>query len=127
MSERRDRDIERLHQLTVVARWLFVLLLWSSIGVWSLWSLREDIALWLDYFTWVAVFYSFTYNRLAAIGLGVCVGMTLGVMVWQSRNILRGLPAEERSRLERLAREIRDRGPKHPLWRFLESDRRARK
>ena len=122
-----NRDIDRLHRLTVIGRWLFVLLLWSTIGAWSLWSLREDIVRLLDYFTWVSVFYSFVYNRLAAMGLGLCVGMTLATMIWQSRNILWGLPAEERSQLERLADRIRARGPKHPLWRFLEGDRRARK
>lgn len=112
-------EVQRLHELTVYGRWLVVGLLWLSVAPLSLWGLRREIALWLENFTWAAVRYGLVYNRLPAIGLGLCMGMTLAVLVWQSRNILLGLPRKEQLRLEQQVRRIRQQGPSHPLWRLV--------
>lgn len=112
-------ELQRLHQLTVYGRWLVVGLLWLSVAPLSLWGLRREITLWLENFTWAAVRYGLIYNRLPAIGLGLCMGMTLAVLVWQSRNILFGLPRKEQLRLEQQVRRIRQQGPSHPLWRLV--------
>ncbi|MBP0001171.1 MAG: hypothetical protein J7641_19630 [Cyanobacteria bacterium SID2] len=112
-------QIQRLHRLTVIARWFVVVLLWSSVGLWSLWGLREEIHLWREYFTWVALWYAFESHKWAALGLGLCLGMTLAVLVWQSRNILWGLPSVERRRLERQIYRIHATGSKHPLWKWV--------
>ncbi|NCJ08492.1 hypothetical protein GS597_18660 [Synechococcales cyanobacterium C] len=112
-------QVERLHRLTVWGRWLVVLFLWLTLGTLSLWSLRYSIQLWFDYFTWSAVRYGLAYHRLAAIGLGICFGMTLAVLSWQSRNILFGLPPKEQHRLVALAMQIRNQGARHPLWKWV--------
>ena len=112
-------QVQRLYQLTVYGRWLVVGLLWLSIGALSLWSLRPEIALWRQHFTWVAVRYGLAYNRLPTLGLALCIGMTTAVLVWQSRNILWGMPHKEQKRLEQQVRRIRQQGSTHPLWKLV--------
>jgi hypothetical protein len=113
------RQVQKLHQLIVYSRWLLVGLLWLSIGSLSLWSLRSEIALWLQYFTWVAVRYGLYYNPLPTFGLAFCIWMTISVLVWQSRNMLLGLPLKEKHRLEQQVHRIRQQGASHPLWRWI--------
>ncbi|HEY9299607.1 MAG TPA: hypothetical protein VIQ31_25240 [Phormidium sp.] len=112
-------QVERLLELTVYGRWLFVGLLWLTIGSLSLWALRDEFALLQQHFTWVAVRYGLAYNRIPAMGLGLCLGMTVAVMIWQSRNILIGMPKEERRRLEQQVLRIRQQGKSHPLWNLV--------
>ena len=112
-------QVERLLELTVYGRWLFVAFLWLTIGSLSLWALRDEIALLQQHFTWVAVRYGLVYNRLPAMGLALCVGMTVAVMIWQSRNILIGMPQVERRRLEQQVFRIRQQGNSHPLWNLV--------
>ncbi len=113
------QQVQRLHHLTVYGRWLFVGLLWSSIAPCCLWDLRSEIVLWRQYFTWVAVRYGLYYHPLATLGLAFCIGMTAAVLVWQSRNILLGLPRPDQRRLEQQVHRIRQQGPSHPLWRWV--------
>ncbi|MBE9041635.1 hypothetical protein IQ235_12675 [Oscillatoriales cyanobacterium LEGE 11467] len=112
-------EIERLHRLTVYARWAIVSVLWMSLGLWSLWALRREIALWLEHFTWVAVWYALRAHPISGFGLFFCTGMTLSVLIWQSRNILWGLPKSEQLSLARQVRRIRETGPSHPLWKWV--------
>ncbi|OCR00104.1 hypothetical protein BCD67_20710 [Oscillatoriales cyanobacterium USR001] len=112
-------EVQRLHELTVYGRWLFVAFLWVTVAPLSLWGLRDELVLWVENFTWAAVRYGLIYHRLSAIGLGLCIGMTLAVLIWQSRNILLGLPRKERQRLEQQVRRIRQQGQSHPLWRLV--------
>jgi hypothetical protein len=114
-----QKQVQRLHQLTVYARWLFVSFLWLSVAPLALWGLRSEISLWHQYFTWVAVRYALYYNPLPAFGLAFCIGMTVSVLVWQSRNILLGLPQRERQRLEKQVMRIRQQGDSHPLWKWI--------
>lgn len=111
--------MKKLHELTVWARWIVVGVLWVTVAPLSLWGLRKEIALWLENFTWAAVRYGLVYNRLPALGLGLCVGMTLAVLIWQSRNILLGIPPKQQQRLEQQVRRIRQQGPSHPLWKWV--------
>jgi len=111
--------VQRLHELTVYGRWLTVLGLWLTIGSLSLWSLRYPISLLQDYFTWAAVRWGIVFQPLPAMGLGLCVSMTIAVLVWQSRNILVGLPKSERQRLEKQVLKIREQGSSHPLWKWV--------
>ncbi|MCU0551506.1 MAG: hypothetical protein MUC48_19355 [Leptolyngbya sp. Prado105] len=112
--------VQRLHQLTVLGRWLVVLGMWLSIGALSLWGLSYPISLMRDYFTWSALRHGLANNLLATVGLALCIGMTLSVLVWQSRNIVFGLPKDERERLERMVLKIRQQGKSHPLWKWIE-------
>ncbi|HEY9844832.1 MAG TPA: hypothetical protein V6D03_01405, partial [Candidatus Caenarcaniphilales bacterium] len=86
------QEVERLHQLSVLGRWRTIGLIWLTIGTLSLWALRTEISLWIDYFTWAAVRYAIIYNRFPALGIAFCLGMTVATLVWQSRNILLGRP-----------------------------------
>jgi len=115
----RSIAVERLHRLTVWGRWLTVVVLWLSIGVASLWNLRSEIELWIEHFTWVSVLYALIFNPFSTLGLGLCVAMTLSVLVWQSRNILWGLSREEELRLVRQVRKIRAAGSRHLLWKWV--------
>lgn len=115
----RSIAVARLHRITVYTRWLTVVILWSIVGTLSLWSLRREIELWLAYFTWVSVLYALVSHPLAALGLGICISMTLSVLVWQSRNILCGLSRKEELHLVRQVRRIRAMGTRHPLWKWV--------
>ncbi|MBF2005596.1 MAG: hypothetical protein IGS49_09025 [Chlorogloeopsis fritschii C42_A2020_084] len=112
-------QVQRLHRLTVYGRWLFVVFLWLTIAPVSLWHLREEIVLWREHFTWVAVRYGLAYHPIATIGIAFCIGMTVAILIWQSRNILLGLPQQEKQRLEQQVYRIRQQGPSHPLWKWI--------
>ena len=114
-----QREVERLYRLTLYGRWCVVVVLWLMVGSLSLWGLRYPISLLLDYFTWSAVRYGLAFHRLPAIGLSLCIGVTVAVLVWQSRNALFGLSPHERQRLEKQVQQIRLQGSSHPLWRFV--------
>jgi len=115
-----EQQVERMRQLAVIGRWLVAAVLWLTIGVASLWRFRRDLQLMMDYFTWAAMRYALAGAPLAAIGLGLCVGMTVSVLIWQSRNILFGLPQAERKQFERQVIKIRQQGTSHPLWRWID-------
>ncbi len=116
-----EQEVQRLHEYTVAARWVVVLLLWLTVGSFSLWALRDDIRLLSEYFTWASLRYalSMRYNPIPALGLTFTVSMTVAVLVWQSRNILFGMPQSERSRLEQQLLQIRQQGPSHPLYSWI--------
>lgn len=113
------RKMNKFYQLTVCARWLFILICWLTIGVYGIWSLRDGIALWFDYFTWSAVYYTFHFNFIPTICLSFCTAITLSVLIWQSRNILWGLPKHEQKYLAKQVNKILTAGSKHPLWKWI--------
>lgn len=113
------QQVEKLHRLTVYVRWLLVIFLWLTLAPLCLWDLRTEIELWQDYFTWSAVRYGLVFHPFAALGLSLCIGMTLSVLIWQSRNILFGMPASEKQRLEKQVYRIRQQGSSHPLWKWI--------
>jgi len=114
-----EQEVERLHDFTVRVRWLVIGALWLTVGSASLWGLRYPIELMIDHFTWVALRYGLIFHPMAAVGLMLCVGLTVAVLVWQSRNILFGLPRRDRQSLEHQVCRIRQQGPSHPLWKFV--------
>jgi hypothetical protein len=114
-----ERRITRLFTVQLYLRWFFNLGLWLTVGTVSLWGLRGDIALWLDYFTWAAVRASLRYNRGPFFGLALCVSMTLATLIWHSAHILWGMSAKERYYFTREVELIATKGPKHWLWRWV--------
>ena len=114
-----ERKVAKLHRLTVYGRWLLVLISWLTLGTYALWQLQEEIALWFDYFTWAAVYYTFHFNFVPTICLAFCLGMTISVLLWQSRNIIWGLPSNEKRQLVKQVKQIEARGKKHPLWKWI--------
>ncbi|MBD1912012.1 hypothetical protein H6G02_12745 [Leptolyngbya sp. FACHB-16] len=111
--------MERLHHLQVLGRWIVVGVAWATILPVSLWLLRRDISLLRAFFTWAAVRYALIFHPVVTIALSLCIGLTVGVLIWQSRNILFGLPESELKRLQRQVVNIRERGDRHPLWRWV--------
>ena len=81
--------------------WLVTLGLWMTVGVLSLWSLRRTFRLAMEYFTWAAIRYGLAFNRPAAVGLGLCIGLTVALLVKEARFILFGLTLRERQDLQR--------------------------
>ncbi|MGB8699429.1 MAG: hypothetical protein WCD18_08445 [Thermosynechococcaceae cyanobacterium] len=118
-DETLQRETQRLYRLAVYGRWIFVLVLWLTVGSLSLWQLRFRIQLLLDYFTWSAVKYGLAYHQVSAFGLFLCVGVTTSVIVWQARNWLFGLPKSEAVRFQQQVLRIRQQGHTHPLWHWV--------
>lgn len=116
---RLQAEVQQLYRLTLYSRWLVVGGLWLTVGSMSLWSLRQAIQLGFEYFTWAAVRYAFAFNRLAAVGMGICIGTTFAVLLGQSRVILWGLPAHDYHRLSQRVIQIRIQGSTHPLWQWV--------
>lgn len=116
-------EIQRLHEVTVKGRWLAVGVCWLTVVPCSIWILRYNIALVRDYFTWAAVRYGLAEHPFAAFGLVLTLGMTTGLLVWQSRNIIAGFPKRYKIQLAEQVIRIRHKGRKHPLWKFVKRDR----
>ncbi len=115
-----SEQVQKLHRLTVYSRWFVVGLLWLTIAPVALWDLRSEIELWRQYFTWSAVRYALFFHPLATLSLSFCLGMMMAVLIWQSRNILFGLPKSDRERLEKQVYQIRQQGSTHPLWKWIQ-------
>lgn len=118
-----QKQVQRLHQLTVCGRWLFVAFCWLSLGTFGIWGLRDEIKLWREHFTWSALRYGIAYNIVPAMGLFFCVGITGAVLTWQSRNILMGISPRERQKLENQVKKIQAQGSHHPLWIWVISNK----
>ncbi|MEM7555826.1 MAG: hypothetical protein AAF378_17355 [Cyanobacteria bacterium P01_A01_bin.84] len=114
-----NQQLMRLHRLTVIARWLFACFLWLTIAPICLWDLRNEIALWQQYFTWAALRYGLVYHPLSTLGLGFCIGTVLAILIWQSRNMILGISEPEKQRLEKQVWRIRHQGKSHPLWKWI--------
>jgi len=114
-------QVEKLHRLTVYARWTLVSFTWLVIGLPSLWGLRSDLELMLAEFTWASLRYTLSlyYSPLPTMGLIFCISITTAVLFWQSRNILFGMPQEEKNRLEQQLLRIRQQGSSHPMWKWI--------
>jgi hypothetical protein len=112
-------QVQRLHQLTVYGRWLLVGFLWITLAPLSFWYWRYELSLMRSHFTWAALRYGFIFNPLPALGLTMCISITVAVLVWQSRNILLGIPRQEQKRLEQQVNRICQQGPSHPLWKWV--------
>lgn len=113
------QKVNKLYKLSMYGRWLFVIASWLTLGVYAVWSLREEIAISLDYFTWASVYYGLHFNFVPTLCLAFCIGSTVSVLLWQSRNVIWGLPEIEQRKLERQVEKIMARGSKHPLWKWI--------
>ena len=116
-----QQKVDRLYKLSIYSRWLIVVFSWLTFGLYAIWNLREEIALCLDYFTWAAVYYGLHFNFLPTLCLAFCIGTTVSVLVWQSRNTIWGLPDIEKRKLENKVKKILAKGTKHPLWKWINS------
>ncbi len=119
----RDRNLknpsQRLYQLTVYGRWLFVVCCWLFFAPAAIWQLRDEIGLLRSHFTWSALRFAFAYHLFPSFVLFFCVGITGAVLVRQSLHILQGISPQERQRLEKQVQKIHASGPGHPLWKWV--------
>jgi hypothetical protein len=99
--------------------WWISLAVWLSVGTLSLWWLRSELQELQEYFTWAAVRYMLFYHRPAAVGLGLCIGLTLALLYAESRHILWGLSKGEKSRLTTQLNKIHAQGSSHPQWKVI--------
>ena len=113
------KKVKKLYRLTVYFRWIVVVFSWLTFGAYGIWGLRLEISLWLDYFTWAALRYGLAFNIIPTICLAFCIGMTISVLVWQSRNIIWGLPPKEKQELEKQVEHILAQGKRHFLYKWL--------
>jgi hypothetical protein len=112
-------QLNNLYRLTVAVRWLTILLLWLTVGIYSLWELRYPISLIQEDFTWAAVKYGLIFQPIPGFGLCLCVMLTTTSLLWQSRNLIWGIPKKERQRLIKQVTRIRKQGSSHPLWKWV--------
>ena len=117
-----EQEIERLRQCIIQTWWRVIGILWLTVGLFSVWGLRFEIQKWRDYFTWTAVRYGLAYNPIYSFGLALCVGLTVSILISESRHILFGLAKAERRRLEKQLHYIRQQGPSHPFWKSVVRD-----
>ena len=111
--------VKKYYRLTIYLRWLVVIALWLTVGVYGIWGLRQEIQLWLDYFTWSGIRYGLAFNLVPTLCVGLCAGMTLSVLVWQSGHIIWGFSDREKYELEQKVNKILAQGSAHPLWKWL--------
>lgn len=115
-----NRQVYQLLRLQMVWRWLWVGLIWLTIGAWSLWELRESIMLLHDYFSLTGVIYSLYFHLGAACGIVICLAFTCSSILWQISYIFWGLTDKERHQLAVKVNKIQTAGAKHPLWRWIQ-------
>lgn len=113
------QEIESLRQAMMRTWWWVCLGLWLTIGLLSLWWVRADLQELHQYFTWAAVRAMLAFNRSAAMGLGLCFGLTLALLLSESRQILWGISAGEYARLLSSLEKIHAQGPSHPQWKII--------
>ncbi len=102
----------RIRQVWMRRWWRLTFALWLSVGSMSLWSLRRTWAQVIEQFTWAALRYGLAFNRPAAIGLGLCLGLTIALLLKESRFLLWGLSRKERYQLLKAWRK--QRKPRRP-------------
>ncbi|EDX85307.1 hypothetical protein S7335_3006 [Synechococcus sp. PCC 7335] len=115
----RTKELEALRRAMMRTWWRICLFLWLTVGLGCLWWVRDDLIEISEYFTWAAVRSIFLYSRLAGIGIALCVGVTFALLVSESRQILWGLSADERSRLGAQLDRIHEQGKSHPQWQLI--------
>jgi hypothetical protein len=104
-----QRQVEQLYRSMLYRRWLLVVVLWLTVGIYSVRELRHPISLIYEDFTWAAVRYSIGFQPIPAFGLFFCLLMTISTLFRQIYYRYRGVPKAERRSLERKVRRIRQR------------------
>lgn len=117
-----EQAIEALRQQMMRDWWRVCLAVWLTVGLISLWWLRSEFQELIEYFTWAAVRATIYFETIPSVGLIACIALTFGLLLSESRQILFGLSAGERSRLLAQLNKINEQGPSHPQWKVIQSD-----
>ncbi len=113
------QQVAKLQQLEVWRRWLSMLLMWLTLGSWSLWELRESIVILREYFSWSGVVYGCYFHLGGGCGLLFCVLSTCSSLVWQIGHVSGQLSAKERHQLEVRVQQIQASKKENWLWRWI--------
>lgn len=119
-AEGSSKDMEQILAIRRLwmRRWWFVNLgLWITVGAASFWHLRRTLHQLMDYFTWAAIKYGLGFNRPAAAGVGLCVGLTVALLLKEVRFQLFGLTRKEHQTLQQaLDKQVaRNPVPQNPV------------
>ncbi|XLQ12226.1 MAG: hypothetical protein KPI85_03855 [cyanobacterium endosymbiont of Epithemia adnata isolate EadnSB Bon19] len=114
-----NKQVQRLYQLNLCRRWLFMILCWLTLGSFSLCKLWGEFKLWHEHFTWVALRYGLAFNLLPAFSLFLCTAVTGSVLTWHSSHIIRGLSPRQKVRLKNQLKKIQQLKPNHPLRKWI--------
>lgn len=113
------QQVAKLQQLEVWRRWISMLLMWLTLGSWSLWELRESIVILREYFSWSGVVYGGYFHLGGGCGLLFCVLSTCSSLVWQIGHFFGQLSAKERHQLEVRVQQIQASKKENWLWRWI--------
>jgi hypothetical protein len=117
-----EQQVEKLYNVSIYSRWLFVLICWLTLVPWGLWQFRDTIALCQEYCTWAAVRIGIESHLQAGFIVTFVIAFTTSVLVLQSYHILKGgLSDKEKYYLAEKVKKIRQQGDKNILWRWLKT------
>jgi hypothetical protein len=109
-----EPKVKKVYQINLYRKWRIVAICWLTLGIFSIWELRHEIALWQDYFTWSALRYALAYHRLASLSFSICLGLTIGLLISQCRDILWGISEQEKYRLTQELEKLCNSGKFNP-------------
>jgi hypothetical protein len=116
-----DQQVAKLRRVDMYLRWLLVLLLWLTLGVWSCWEMRESLLQLTEYLSLTGLKYSLFFHLWGGGGgLILCLSLTVSSMLWQIGQSFWRLSSRERQILETRVQKIQEQGAKHPLWRWIQ-------
>jgi hypothetical protein len=116
-----DRQVSQLRRVEAWVRWLWIALIWLTLGTWSCWEMRESLIQLYEYLSWTGIQYSFFFHLMGGGGgLIICLSMTASCILWQIGQTFLRVSPRERQRLEAKVQRIQKKGSKHPLWRWIQ-------
>jgi hypothetical protein len=98
-------ELHAIRQTWMRRWWLFTLGLWLTVGLVSIWQLHRTWTQLAKHFTWAALRYGLAFNREAAVGLGLCLGLTVALLLKESRFLLFGLTERDYNQLLKALRQ----------------------
>ncbi len=120
MASELDQQVAKLRRIDMILRWLLLLLLWLTVGIWSCWQMRASIQQLSEYFSMTGLRYSLFFNFWSGgVGLIFCMSLTLSSLLWQIGYSLWKVSPRERQQLEARVRQIQNQGSKHPYSRWI--------
>lgn len=115
-----DQQVVKLRRIDMTVRWISVLLLWLTVGLWSCWQMRASLQQLGEYFSMTGLRYSLFFNLWSGgAGLIFCVSLTFSSLLSQIGYSLWKVSPRERQQLETRVLRIQNQGSKHPYFRWI--------
>jgi hypothetical protein len=116
-----DQQIAKLRRVDMCLRWLLILLLWLTLGVWSCWEMRASLLQLTEYLSLTGLKYSLFFHLWGGGGgLILCLSLTVSSILWQIGQSFWQISPRERQVLATRVQQIQDQGSKHPFWRWIQ-------